>query len=131
MWFCALIWDFWCFSAVTDVSVDYLTNFYNMSWVHKWSCKSFHKCVHLSSANAALAQSLSHDKLLSCAWMCMLHLLVVVEVGEGRIVWHKVWSVAECTGENIMCHCSCHSCVKKASVKECRFIFSKLFIQNY
>ena len=23
------IWDFWCFSAVTDVSVDYLTGFYN------------------------------------------------------------------------------------------------------
>ena len=29
MWFHVLIWDFWCFSAVTDVLVDYLTNFYN------------------------------------------------------------------------------------------------------
>ena len=30
MQFCAHIWDFWCFSAVTDVSVDYLINFYNI-----------------------------------------------------------------------------------------------------
>ena len=29
MWFCIRIWDFQCFSAITDVSVDYLTGFYN------------------------------------------------------------------------------------------------------
>ena len=26
----ARIWVFWCFSAITDVSVDYLTSFYNI-----------------------------------------------------------------------------------------------------
>ena len=31
MRFCVCIWYFWCFSAVTDVSVDYLTSFYNRS----------------------------------------------------------------------------------------------------
>ena len=26
------IWEFWCFSAATDVSVDYLTGFYNTNY---------------------------------------------------------------------------------------------------
>ena len=30
-WFCIRIWDIWCFSTITDVSVDYLTDFYNKS----------------------------------------------------------------------------------------------------
>ena len=34
MWFHVCIWDFQCFSAITDVSVDYLTGFYNTTYFH-------------------------------------------------------------------------------------------------
>ena len=36
MWFCVHIWDFQCFSAITDVLVDYLTSFYNSVEAGGW-----------------------------------------------------------------------------------------------
>ena len=47
------IWDFRCFSAVTDVSVDYLTSFYN----------KFHKSlsnIHLVFVVMSRSESVCH-----------------------------------------------------------------------
>ena len=43
---CVCVWVFWCFSAATDVLVDYLTNFYNTpSSMGMWC--AWRTCAHV------------------------------------------------------------------------------------
>ena len=61
-WVHICIWVSWCFSAVTDVSVDYLTSFYNKIE----ELILFPKTIHQDPSITATATTVDDQVILSC-----------------------------------------------------------------